>query len=195
MTGPQIRSGKPKKSLPDMERLILDNEQLSYRQIIVGRHPAGLRGLEEAFEAFYEMDRAPSDEAGQELVARLNLHNYIPASAEGQYVEALLREYRSYWEQRTSGQPTKARRDTWQGMPREQVPWFPMLDEKLCDGCDKCLDFCSNGVYAKRNGGTVYVAQPLNCVVGCDVCARLCPHGAITFPPRSILRTLTRQSR
>lgn len=172
-----------------------DNEQLSYRQIMVGRHPTGLRGVEEVFEALFTIGRVPSDELGQELVARLKPHNYIPVSAQGEYAAALQREYRTYYEEKHSGSHTARKVETWQGIPRHQVPWFPMLDESLCDGCEKCLDFCSNGVYAKRDSGTVYVARPLGCVVGCDVCARLCAYGAITFPPRSILSTLTRPAR
>ena len=60
------------------------------------------------------------------------------------------------------------RRKTLEQMTREE--W-----EALCDGCDKCLQFCSYVVYTKRENGMVYVAQPMNCVVGCDACARLCP--------------------
>ncbi len=172
-----------------------DNTELSYHQIVVGRFPTGLKGLDETFEALYEQGQAPADDLGPELVARLRQHNYIPASSEGEFAAALLREYGAYYEEKRSGGRTARKQDTWQGIPRHQVPWFPMLDETLCDGCDKCLDFCSNGVYAKRDSGTVYVAQPLSCVVGCDVCARLCANGAITFPPRSILRTLAQQSR
>jgi NAD-dependent dihydropyrimidine dehydrogenase PreA subunit len=164
--------------------------QLGYRQIIVGRFPAGLKGLDEVFASLYATNTAPTDELGAELVARVREHNYIPASSEAEFAAALVREYRKYCEQKESGQSTRPAQKTWRGIPREQVPWFPMLDEALCDGCDKCLDFCSSGVYAKRDSGVVYVVDPLNCVVGCDACARLCRHGAITFPPRSMLRTL-----
>jgi len=169
-----------------------DKQQLSYRQIIVGRFPTGLTGLDEIFESLYEMGKAPSDDLRAELVSRAREYNYIPASAEADFGSALLREYRSYYEQRSSGQVETRKRQTWHGIPREQIPWFPMVDETLCDGCDKCLDFCDSGVFAKRDNGVVYVAQPLNCVVGCNACARLCPHKAITFPPREILRTLGR---
>lgn len=165
-----------------------DNKELSYRQIIVGRFPTGMVGLDELFESLYQAEKLPSDELGAELVAGAREHNYIPASAERDFAAALLREYRSYYEQKRSGQAMPAKR----GMPRPQVPWFPTIDETLCDGCDKCLEFCSSGVYAKRDNGIVYVVQPLNCVIGCDACARLCPHHAITFPPRSILRTIGR---
>jgi NAD-dependent dihydropyrimidine dehydrogenase PreA subunit len=78
-------------------------------------------------------------------------------------------------------------------MPREQVPWFPALDETLCDGCIKCLEFCSHHVYARREDGVVYVAEPYDCVVGCDECARLCKRRAITFPPRLSLMLLAHQ--
>jgi NAD-dependent dihydropyrimidine dehydrogenase PreA subunit len=172
-----------------------DKDQLSYRQIMVGCFPAGLTGLDEIFESLYNMNQEPADQLGPELVDHARQHNYIPASVEADYAAALLREYGSYYEERRSGQKTTARRETWRGIPREQIPWFPMLDEMLCDGCDKCLQFCSSRVYTKGESGTVYVAQPMNCVVGCDACARLCPHGAIRFPPRAMLNTLTCQSR
>ena len=169
-----------------------DSKSLSYRQIIVGRFPTGLTGLDEIFESLYQMNQAPTDGLGTELVHRARQHNYIPQPAEADFAAALLREYRIYYEQKRSGKETTRKKETWQGIPREQVPWFPVLDETLCDGCNKCLQFCTTGVYAKRDSGTVYVAQPLNCTVGCDACARLCPYRAITFPPRSVLRTLTR---
>ena len=164
-----------------------DNKQLGYRQIVVGSFPTGLRGLDEIFGLLCEEGKAPVEDLGPELVTRARGHNYIPSSAEADFAAALLREYREYWDERQSGRKPSARRTTWRGIPREQVPWSPMLDKCLCDGCDKCLDFCAHGVYAKRDSGTVYVQQPLNCVVGCDACARLCRHGAIVFPPRSVL--------
>jgi NAD-dependent dihydropyrimidine dehydrogenase PreA subunit len=169
-----------------------DKDQLSYRQVIVGRFPSGIRGLDEIFAALYRQGRVPDAELGVELVAQARRHNYIPGSAQDEFAAALLREYRHYWQLKQSGHEDHVRHDTWRGVPRHQIPWFPMLDDTLCDGCDKCLQFCSNGVYAKQDNGAVSVIEPLNCVVGCDACARLCRHGAITFPPRSMLRTLAR---
>jgi NAD-dependent dihydropyrimidine dehydrogenase PreA subunit len=173
--------------------------QLSYRQIQVGRFPVGLTGLDEIFQSLFDLHREPENRLGLELVQHARGHNYIPTSAEADYAAALLREYQLFCEQQESGKPRK--REMWQGIPREQVPWFPVLDESRCDGCDKCLKFCSNGVYAKRDtgtpsrhhlggSGTVYVAQAMNCTVGCDACARLCRYRAITFPPRSMLHML-----
>jgi len=172
------------KSMPD-------HGPPSYRQIQVGRFPTGFSGLDELFEALYAEGRIPSDEMGGELVARAREHNYIPPSAESAFAAALVREYRAFHEAKRTGKP-RPKRDPWKGVPREQVPWFPVLDETLCDGCDKCLRFCANEVYAKRDTGSVYVIEQMNCVVGCDACARLCVHHAITFPPRSILATIGR---
>lgn len=163
---------------------------LSCRQILVGRFPTGLSGLDEIFVSLYEAGRRPTDELGAELVYHTRQHNYIPPSAEGDFAAALLNEYRTYYESRQSGQQGPPKRATWRGLPRELVPWFPVLDESLCDGCDKCLQFCASQVYAKRDSGTVYVDQPMNCVVGCDACARLCRYRAITFPPRAILASV-----
>jgi Pyruvate/2-oxoacid:ferredoxin oxidoreductase delta subunit len=166
-----------------------DRQQLSYRQIMVGGFPAGLNGLDEVFESLYAANRAADDNLGAELVYHIRQHNYIPDSAEADFAAALLREYHTYCEQKRSGEAPK-KREPWQGMPREQVPWFPALDETQCDGCDKCIQFCANNVYAERENGIVYVAEPYNCVVGCDACARLCAHHAITFPPRMSLMLL-----
>lgn len=168
---------------------IPEKQRLSYRQIVVGRFPVGLNGLEEIFESLYQAGRSPDDSIAAELVYHAGQHNYIPPSAHADFAAALLREYRSYCEQKRIGTAPK-KREPWRGIPREQLPWFPSLDETRCDGCDKCLKFCGNHVYAKRGSGVVYVAEPYNCVVGCDACARLCEHHAITFPPRSMLTLL-----
>lgn len=171
-----------------------DNTTLTYRQIMVGRFPTGLNGLDEVFASLYEDQKEPSDALGSELMALVRRHNYLPSSAEADFKSALVREYRKYFDLRRSGRDPVRKRETWQGIPREQVPWFPVLDETLCDGCDKCLRFCANGVYAKRDNGVVYVSEPFNCVVGCDACARLCRHAAIVFPPRSILISMGSQA-
>jgi len=171
---------------------VSERQSLSYRQILVGAFPTGMSGLDELFAQLYDEGKEPHEALGQELVTRARVHNYIPRSAQVAYATVLLKEYASYWQLRSTGQDATPKRPPWRGVPREQVPWFPTLEETLCDGCDKCLDFCANGVYAKQEDGTVRVVDPLNCVVGCDVCARLCRHRAITFPPRTILQTLGR---
>jgi NAD-dependent dihydropyrimidine dehydrogenase PreA subunit len=77
---------------------------------------------------------------------------------------------------------------TWNGVPREQVPWYPTVDAEKCEGCRKCFEFCSHGVYAwdEANARPV-VAEPFQCVVGCSSCSHQCEHEAITFPPLTAL--------
>ncbi len=80
------------------------------------------------------------------------------------------------------------------GIPREEIPWFPTIDENLCINCGNCLDFCANGVFAQGEN-TVQVVQPYNCVVGCDACSRDCPAEAIQFPDKRELIQKLRELR
>ncbi len=163
--------------------------KLSYRQILVGRAPAGMQGLDELFDELYEQGRRP-DEAGLglELVERARMHNYIPRPAVDDFAQALLREYRKYTDQRAGGgRPQPINYGAWRGHPREHIPWFPMIAAELCNGCGLCLELCAYGVLASTSNGQVEVVEPFKCVVGCSSCATICKSKAITFPPRTIL--------
>jgi NAD-dependent dihydropyrimidine dehydrogenase PreA subunit len=71
----------------------------------------------------------------------------------------------------------------WRGIPRENVPWFPIIDAEKCIGCRECLMICKNGVLAFDEASQkTMVLKPYNCVVECRTCARLCPADAISFP-------------
>lgn len=163
---------------------------MSHRQILVGERPAAIMGLDEMFDELYEQGRRPDEpDLGAVLVAQAReRRNYIPKRTEGDFAQALLREYRKYVAQRQTGQkPRPVDYGTWQGHPREHIPWFPTLAEDLCDGCGACLRFCSYGVFAATDDGKVIVAEPFKCQVGCSACVHACPLNAITFPPRAIL--------
>ncbi|MDH7513933.1 MAG: 4Fe-4S binding protein [Clostridiales bacterium] len=68
-------------------------------------------------------------------------------------------------------------------VPREQIPWYPTIDEDKCIGCKECFDFCKSGVFEwDEEKNCPRVAQPLNCVVGCSACQNLCAQEAISFP-------------
>ncbi len=71
----------------------------------------------------------------------------------------------------------------WRGIPREQIPWFPSIDEETCVGCKLCVEFCLNAVLEfDQVTEKARVVAPLNCVVECKACAKLCPVNAISFP-------------
>lgn len=82
----------------------------------------------------------------------------------------------------------------WQGVPRENIPWYPTVDAGKCEGCKKCFEFCRHKVYGwdEKNNKTK-VTAPFECVVGCSNCAGLCKPGAITFPPLTILQSIARK--
>ena len=67
------------------------------------------------------------------------------------------------------------------GIPREKIPWFPTIDTEACINDAACLEFCTNDVFAQGELSAL-VAAPMNCVVGCSSCTRICPVDAISFP-------------
>jgi len=82
----------------------------------------------------------------------------------------------------------------YQGIPREQIPWFPIIDTERCDDCLKCLDFCPYHVYETPDG-KLEVARPLDCPVGCSRCRSICPQKAIHFMEMRDLNMLLMQLR
>jgi NAD-dependent dihydropyrimidine dehydrogenase PreA subunit len=80
------------------------------------------------------------------------------------------------------------------GIPRELIPWFPKIDPDKCINDGVCIDFCDNGVFAQLDISTV-VANPLNCVVGCSSCARVCPSDALSFPDNEEFVAILQQLR
>jgi NAD-dependent dihydropyrimidine dehydrogenase PreA subunit len=161
-----------------------------YRQVLVGGQPAAIMGLDGILAEAFEAGRAPDDpELGRALVAAARDRlNYIPRAAEDEFAQALAGEYRRYHAGRLAGQvPQPVDYGTWRGHPREHIPWFPTLAAELCDGCGKCLSFCSFGVFQATPDGRVAVVEPFKCQVGCSMCADICPLRAITFPPLSVL--------
>jgi len=83
---------------------------------------------------------------------------------------------------------------TFKGIPREEIPWFPQVDEAKCTGCGVCVGFCQYGVYEQKEG-KARVVNPYGCVVGCSGCISQCPEGAISFPSLTSLRELLRSLR
>ena len=166
-------------------------EPPSYRQICVGEFSVGMSGLNEIFADLYAESYAPEATPAGELLRRARQHNYIPASAEAQYTEALLWEYRQFCRRQAGDCACAPDYGTWRGHPRESIPWYPVVSAGRCDGCDACIRFCPNGVFGKR-GDELEVVEPYKCQVGCDACVRVCKPGAISFPPKDVLQAFAR---
>ena len=165
--------------------------QRSYRMLQIGGAPAGLIGLDELFEALYDEGCQPSDEdIAQRLIKGVRQHNFIPKPALSDYKTVLMREYQQYHQQRSGGEPT-APRDygQWQGIPREQIPWFPTVSAELCNGCGNCFEICPKDVFVMDEAGKAVVVEPFLCIVGCCLCKGVCDPAAILMPEKSMLDT------
>ena len=79
--------------------------------------------------------------------------------------------------------------------PREKIPWFPTVDNDVCIGDQECFNFCKSNVFAWDEAeGRPMVANPYNCVLGCNACMQICPVEAIAFPSQEELRQMLRQA-
>lgn len=164
-------------------------EKLSYRMLYIGTAPAGLLGLEELFKELYEQDVTPADAAlGDMLLKGVRKHNFVPKPAVEDYAAALKREYIKYYKMRVGGKAVVAKNyGTWQGHPREHIPWFPTIATDLCNNCGACLELCAYGVYDKDEKGNIFVIDPFSCIVGCCFCKSVCEPKAILFPSQELL--------
>ena len=84
--------------------------------------------------------------------------------------------------------------ETWHGIPREEIPWYPTVDAATCIGCTLCYVTCGRLVYEMVENKAVAV-RPYNCMVGCTTCATVCPVEAISFPDRDLIWKLEREHR
>jgi len=77
--------------------------------------------------------------------------------------------------------------ETWHGIPRNKIPWYPTINYEKCIICGKCVDFCHMKVFEteEEKGKKKTVVKKLNgCVVTCTGCDSICPTGAITHPSK-----------
>ena len=84
------------------------------------------------------------------------------------------------------------KKPAWHGIPREEIPWFPVVDEEACIGCQLCYVTCGRAVYEMREA-LAHPADPMNCAVGCATCANICPTSAISFPKLDVVWKLERE--
>jgi NAD-dependent dihydropyrimidine dehydrogenase PreA subunit len=153
----------------------------------VGGLEVGISGLPAIIEKGLEHMDAPDDVQRSVLLSELKARNYVPPSVEDEYLKALWAEYRKFRLQRRD-----EREESYRGIPREEIPWYPSVDQRLCSGCSSCVEFCAQGVFHFAEGKS-HVVRPYNCIVGRSSCRSFCPEKAISFPTHTLLReTLSR---
>ena len=82
------------------------------------------------------------------------------------------------------------------GIPRHLIPWYPTIDADECVGCQECIEFCHDDVYAyDGEAHKVYVESPWHCQVYCQSCVHACETDAISFPERSEVKARIRELR
>lgn len=59
--------------------------------------------------------------------------------------------------------------------------WYPVVDILSCIKCGTRVNFCSHGVYDKKNASTPFVVNPDGCIEHCHGCGTKCPVGVITY--------------
>ena len=66
---------------------------------------------------------------------------------------------------------------------RERFPWYPTIDADACQRDLQCLNFCPHDVFDwDQKTGRPYVAHPLQCLPGCEICLEGCETGALSLP-------------
>ena len=82
------------------------------------------------------------------------------------------------------------------GTTRKKFPWFPTINYDLCRADLECLNFCLQDVYEwDKSTGRPVVANPYNCVPGCDSCAENCAAQAIRLPGKREVQGALRKLR
>lgn len=148
----------------------------------VGGLEVGISGLTAVIERGLEHMDGPDEEQRSALLTELKAHNYVPASVEDEYMKALWTEYKKFRMQRR-----EEREESYKGLPRDEIPWFPKVDQSKCSGCTSCVEFCAQGVFYFAEGKS-HVVRPYNCTVGRSSCRSFCPEQAISFPTQAELR-------
>lgn len=75
--------------------------------------------------------------------------------------------------------------ETYEGIPRNKIPWGPIIDYEKCISCGKCVEFCHVGAFEveeKQGEKRTVTKNPSPCIVFCRGCEDICPTGAISHP-------------
>ena len=87
--------------------------------------------------------------------------------------------------------------ETFMGVPRTKIPWWPTIKYDKCNFCMECNKFCPHNVYEITNGENkkLIVKNNYNCVVFCRACAKACPLDALEFPEKREISKLIKKVR
>jgi NAD-dependent dihydropyrimidine dehydrogenase PreA subunit len=88
-------------------------------------------------------------------------------------------------------------KETFMGVPRTKIPWWPTIDYEKCNFCMECDKFCPHNVYEKIEDEEkkLIIKNPYNCVVFCRACAKACALDALTFPDKREITKLIKDLR
>lgn len=151
------------------------------KRLVIGGQEVGISGFDSIMAKGLEHIDGSDEEQKAAVLEELRARNYVPKAAEKEYLHAVWEEFRQVRAKRL-GQVE----ERFQGIPREEINWFPTIDEDRCSQCGKCAEFCHHGVYTFDD--RPHVTNPYRCVVSCTGCLKACSEGAISFPTLVALR-------
>ncbi|MGV8124784.1 MAG: ferredoxin family protein [Candidatus Xenobiia bacterium LiM19] len=86
--------------------------------------------------------------------------------------------------------------NTFMGVPRDKIPWYPVIDYDKCDFCMECDKFCPHKVFERQEGERKLIVKNRdNCVVFCRACAKTCEPDALAFPDKKEITALIKEIR
>jgi NAD-dependent dihydropyrimidine dehydrogenase PreA subunit len=151
------------------------------RQLKVGAESVGISGFDEIMALGLDHVEESDEEQRKFLLVELKKRNYVPKSKEQEYLAALWAEFKKLRAKKKGWLD-----DSYHGIPREEIQWFPTIDYEKCTGCQACFKFCHHEVFTFDDRPRV--TNPYRCVVTCTGCKAECKEGAISFPRLTDLR-------
>ncbi len=158
------------------------------KRILVDGQEVGISGLDEIVAVGLQSLEKTDAQQREILLAELKARNYVPNDVEMSYVDALWVYFRGERAKKLGWVEEK-----YEGIRREDIKWYPSINDSKCDKCGACAKFCKRGVYTFDS--SPHVTNPFRCVVSCTGCTKVCKAGAITFPSMAELRKMMRALR